>query len=458
MTMDSRANRRTFLLTTAALALLSCVPKTSSVRPRDDKALADARVDALDSLLSSLARLAMFNGTVMIDRAGEVVFNRSYGFADYERGIGFSPHTRFKIASISKRMTDAALASMLTGGLLRFDDRLARFMPDFPGADRITIDLITQHRSGIPHTNDQPWGDGSTVLSHDEILARLARLPLDFEPGAQRRYSNGGYAVLARVMEMVSGRPYAQFMREFVFEPLEMRDSGAITDSHASLPDLAQGYQPGERIGERKRSRFYAVETRPGGGSLYASAADVLRFFQSAWRARLPGADAYPSLFGGTGATRAADGRSPGQYIDVHFVRDADLIVSSTANNYAAEFKWAENLARIALGDSPLFTSLPAIDRAGRAPANDPWIGRYREEGSTAEFDHEIARAAEGQLILSDRDGNSRALISLRDGGYLDPLYYSVCRTDVAVAGRVMAGRLYEGGYAKAWIRIPTPP
>jgi CubicO group peptidase (beta-lactamase class C family) len=353
-------------------------------------------------------------------------------------------------------MTDAALAAMLTRGLLRFDDRLARFMPDFPGADRITIELITRHRSGIPHTNDQPWGDGSTVLSHDEILARLARLPLDFAPDSQRRYSNGGYAVLARIMEMVSGRPYAQCMRELVFEPLGMRDSGAIIDSYAPVPDLAQGYQPGERVGTRKRSRFYAVETRPGGGSLYASANDMLRFFQSAWRSRLPGADAYPSLFGGTGPTRAADGRSPGQYMDVHFVQAADLIVSSSANNYAAEFKWAENLARLALGDSPLFTSLPALDLAARAPATDPWVGRYREEGSTAEFDHEIARSEEGELVLSDRDGNSRALIALRAGGYLDPLYYSVCRTDAAAADRVIAGRLYAGGYTRTWIRHPS--
>lgn len=257
-------------------------------------------------------------------------------------------------------------------------------------------------------------------------------------------------------MEMASGRSYAQFMRELVFEPLAMRDSGAITDSHARLPRLAQGYQPGDRIGKVKRSRFYAVETRPGGGSLYASAADMLRFFQSAWRARLPGADRYPGLFGGTGGTRAADGRSPGQYMDVHLVRDADLIVSSTANNYAAEFRWAENLARLALDDAPLFTSLPAIDLARRAPTTDPWVGRYREEGSTAEFDHEIARAAEGQLILSDRHGNSRALIPLRDGGYLDPLYYGLCRTDVAAEGRIVAGRLYEGGYTRAWIRNPS--
>jgi hypothetical protein len=142
--------------------------------------------------------------------------------------------------------------------------------------------------------------------------------------------------------------------------------------------------------------------------------------------------------------------------MDVHFVQAADLIVSSSANNYAAEFKWAENLARLALGDSPLFTSLPALDLAARAPATDPWVGRYREEGSTAEFDHEIARSEEGELVLSDRDGNSRALIALRAGGYLDPLYYSVCRTDAAAADRVIAGRLYEGGYTRTWIRHPS--
>ena len=245
------------------------------------------RFATLDRLLTQLASLAMFNGVVTIDIAGRIVFERSYGFADYGRRTAFTHDTRFKVASISKPMTDAALAAMLVRGALRLDDPLSRFLPWFPHAERISIELITRHRSGIPHTNTQPWGEGPERLGLDEILQRLAKLPLDFEPGTARRYSNGGYAALARVLEIVTAKPYPQLMQELVFSPLHMSHSGAITDSRAPPPHLALGYIPGPETGSRSTPRPYLVELRPGGGSLFASARDVMRFFQASW-ARAP--------------------------------------------------------------------------------------------------------------------------------------------------------------------------
>jgi CubicO group peptidase (beta-lactamase class C family) len=138
-------------------------------------------------------------------------------------------------------------------------------------------------------------------------------LPLAFEPGTQRSYSNGGYAVLARVMEMVRGRPYAELMRDLVFAPLGMHRSGAIADPRLAPEGWAKGHAPGTEIGTRQPARFYAAETRPGGGSLHASAEDVLLFFGAAWRRTLPGTAEFPALFGGdrpgsapTGGRRAS--------------------------------------------------------------------------------------------------------------------------------------------------------
>lgn len=407
----------------------------------------------MNDLLNAVTDLAMFNGVVLIEQGGQVLFQRTYGYADYERRIDFDERTRFKIASASKAMTDAALATMLARREISVSDPLSRYFPSFPSADRITIEQITQHRSGIPHTNNQPWGDGSIVIPHSEIVERLAALPLDFEPGAQRSYSNGGYAVLARIMEMVRGQSYSELMQELVFDPLDMRDSGVITDSRVDIPRLAQGYQPGVPIGRRVAPRPYAVEMRPGGGSLYASARDLLRFFQAAWRNHLPGAESHPSLFGGTGAVRLSDGRSPGQYVDIRYERDADLIILSVANNYAAEFRWAENLAHIFLGRTPLFAALPALEIDLRIGADHPWIGRYVDERSEA-LTHVLRVSDQDQLLLSDEDGNpERALIPLRNGGFLDPLYYSVCRTDPGAAGRIVCARLYDGGFTYAFRR-----
>jgi CubicO group peptidase (beta-lactamase class C family) len=402
----------------------------------------------IDRLAQRLESLAMFNGAILIDVGGTIVFERTYGYANYEQRHSLTPRTRFKIASLSKPMTDAALAALLVEGRIRLDDPLSRWLPQFPNSDRITIELITQHRSGIPHTNDQPWGDGPERLELDEILARLAAIAPDFEPGAQRRYSNGGYAALARVLELTCGTRYPEIMRRLVFAPLHMEDSGAIIDSRLAPGGIAKGYQPGDVIGGRSAPRPYLVELRPGGGSLYASPRDVMAFFAAAWRGRLPGAREYPQLFGGAGPTRAADGRSPGYYMDVYFDAAADMIVVSMANNYAAEFRWAENLALIALGQPPLFADLPQLDLA--RTGDGAWIGAYRREDQTT-FDYQIARTEAGRLVFTEASGASRALIPLHDGGYLDPLYYSVCRADAP--GRITCRRLYEGGYTMTLVQ-----
>jgi CubicO group peptidase (beta-lactamase class C family) len=433
----------------------ACFFGQTALRSRSVPALPQIEPDRLSKvhdLLESVTALGMFNGTVKIDLAGETLFDRSYGFADYERRLDFTDKTIFRIASLSKNMTNAALGAMVERGEIRLDQTIDRFLPDFPSADIITIEQIVQHRSGIPHTNDQPWGDGSTRLTPDEVLSRLSRLPLAFAPGSERSYSNGGYSVLARIMEMVRGQPYREIMSDLVFRPLGMEQSGEIIDSRASPVGWAKGYAPGETIATRQPARFYAAETRQGGGSLHASADDVLTFFRAAWRGTLPGKEGAPALFGRTGARLGADGRAPGFYMDVHYARDADLLVSSTANNYAAEFRWAENIARIVLDDQPLFTRLPSLDRAGRV-GSEGYIGQFRYENPGLSQAVEIAPNRLGQLVFHDRAAaDSRALLPLAEGGFLDPLYYLILRPE-ANGQNIRFAPLYEGGFSGALIR-----
>jgi hypothetical protein len=211
---------------------------------------------------------------------------------------------------------------------------------------------------------------------------------------------------------------------------------------------MAQGYMPGLQIASRQRARFYASETRKGGGSLYASSQDLLHFFQRAWRGRLEGAQDFPDLFGGTGETRAADGRAPGFYMDVHYERDADLLVVSTANNYAAESYWAGSIAQLALGRAPALESFPPFDMA-RAPDRD-WVGRYRFEEPRYSQDLEISNVNAVLLLTDHSDGDARALLPLADGGYLDPLYYwAAHRRD----DRIEFTNLYPSDFSTALLR-----
>lgn len=132
--------RRSLLLGVCASSAIAFVHAYAvSPKPPADRA------QAIHSLLSELPLLAMFNGVLTINVGGEIVFEHSYGLADFEKNVEFTAQTRFKIASISKRITDATLAAVLARGEPRFGDSLSRYLLKVSGADRISLEPITHH-------------------------------------------------------------------------------------------------------------------------------------------------------------------------------------------------------------------------------------------------------------------------------------------------------------------------
>ena len=256
------------------------------------KTLPESRKQAIDAFVGQFVDFAMFDGTILVDIAGQTVYEQSFGFAQVEQNVRHDANTRFRLASVSKTLTDAAIAKMIENGVFALDTPIARFLPDFPSADIITIAHLIEHTSGIPHTNTLPWGDGTLSLTIDEIVDRLAKLPLTFEPGTDARYSNGGFTVLAKILEIAGNGTLSEVMRATVFEPLGMHDTDHITDARTPIPNMATGYEPGLFPGQRRHTRFYAVEIRPGGGSFYSTKGDMLRFAQGVFRDDFVPADA----------------------------------------------------------------------------------------------------------------------------------------------------------------------
>lgn len=400
----------------------------------------------LDQLLTDLDALAMFNGTVLIERGGKPVYRRSVGLADYSLDAPLGPQTRFRIASLSKAYCDAVVAALVDRGELSLDDPLARWIPDFPAAERIQLRHLLEHRSGVAHTNDQPWGEGPETLSRQEIVRRLARLPLDFEPGADQRYSNGGYAVLVEAMVRASGLDYPDLLRREVLQPLGLENTGVITDARSPTAHLATGWEPGPRHGERRRSRPYAPEMRPGGGDLYSTADDVQRFFSAVWRDDF-GGQVGAELFRSDDGPRTYTGRAPGFSAAVLHVPDTDLLVVSLANNYAADFNWAESLAAIAAGEPGFIQAAPSL-------APRPWKKAPRLQG---DWRYEIERFSQhlridvnddGSFYIEDAVSDTRtALLPLADGGFLETLYYGRCEWVDDHGPRIRCTRWYPEGF-----------
>ncbi len=330
----------------AAAAALFC---TALAAPTG-AALPSDREQALDRFIGQFVDFGMFDGTVLVDVGGRVVYQKSFGYAHHELGVRHTPDTRFRIASVSKTLTDAAVSLLVQREEVSLDTPLSRHLPDFPSAGEIRLEQIFDHTSGIPHTNNQPWGDGKTSLSLAEIVDRLAALPLDFEPGTQSRYSNGGYAVAARVLEIVGGGTFSEVMRKTLFDPLEMADTDHIADARVPIPGIATGYEPGRAPGERRHSRFYAVETRPGGGSFYSTARDLLRFTRAVFREELISGELRRTVMGAEDDSFLSEGRSPGFVAKLYYGAEDDVIVVSLANSYAVPADWAVALAGLATG------------------------------------------------------------------------------------------------------------
>jgi CubicO group peptidase (beta-lactamase class C family) len=191
----------------------------------------------LDRYLSRLAAYG-YSGSALVARGGRVLLHRGYGLADREHLRPYTAETLFDVASISKQFTAAAVLALEMEGRLKVEDPLGKFFPEAP-VDKagITLHQLLTHTSGLRDT----FGDEYEAVTRDELLRRVWASSLLGPPGRRYRYSNGGYSVLAAVIEVASGRSYGDYLHERLFMPAGMRHSGfRVTPGDAAL--LARGY------------------------------------------------------------------------------------------------------------------------------------------------------------------------------------------------------------------------
>ena len=234
----------------------------------------NAKADRIDRLLSGLERTGHFSGTVVASENGKVIYEKAFGYANADFKVPNAPNTRIGIASITKPMTAVILFRMIGEGKVRLEDKLTKYIPDFPNGEKITIDMLYRHRSGIPHRVMPPEQE-TVPYTSAEMVEKVKAAKLAFEPGADRLYSSAGFTVLARVLEIASGRPYAELLKAYVFAPAGMLDS-VDYDGVKIMDRRAQDYTldaDGYRNAALKDYSFLV-----GAGSVYGTAMDVHRF------------------------------------------------------------------------------------------------------------------------------------------------------------------------------------
>lgn len=183
-----------------------------------------------------------FSGTVLVQRQGKPIYEESFGFADFENRMGFTAHSRFEVASITKTFTAAAIGILLAQKKLGLDSTLNEFLPQFPRASEITIRQLLSHGSGVGELPSSPW----ILQSHSlqDVIREIGKQPFFFPPGTSERYSNSGYVLLAAVIERVSEKSYDEFLQQQLFLPLGMTETGNFLTQEI-VRGRVHKYQPG---------------------------------------------------------------------------------------------------------------------------------------------------------------------------------------------------------------------
>ena len=239
---------------------------------------AQSPVHRMDEIVQSYVDAKDFIGSVLVAKDQSVLLNRGYGYADAEWKIPNTPTTKFRLGSVTKQFTAAAIMRLVEQGRLDLDAPIKRYMPDAPTTwDRVTVRLLLTHQAGIPNFTAFP--DYGQTQAHDTspeaLVARFRDKPLDFVPGSRFSYSNSGYALLGYLLERVSGQAYSTFLKSSFFEPLGMSATG-VDDNALILPQRASGYVI--RGGQLQNADYLSMTVPYAAGAIYSTTVDLLKW------------------------------------------------------------------------------------------------------------------------------------------------------------------------------------
>ena len=225
--------------------------------------------------------------SVLVLKDGKPLVRRGYGFADLEAGVEATPATNYRLASVTKQFTAAAILLLSEDGKLGLDDRLRRWLPSLPDAtEAITIRHLLTHSSGLIDYEDVMVADQQTQLHDRDVLQLLeGENRLYFAPGTSYRYSNSAYALLALVVEKASGASFPDFLKQRIFEPLGMQNTLAYVAKGPPIAHRAYGYS--EVDGAWQRTDQSNTSAVLGDGGIYASIDDLARWDAALYDDRL---------------------------------------------------------------------------------------------------------------------------------------------------------------------------
>ncbi len=249
----------------------------------DAQALSSDRTAEIDKLMSTLDERGQFNGAILVAKHGDVIYRKGFGKANFDTGQDFAPETPSDIGSVTKEFTAMAIMILAEKKKLSYDDPLSKYIPEFSRSahlDKISLRQLLTHTSGIPDYGD--LGIDDSGLDQKELIAALLKKEhLLANPGLKYRYSNPGYALLAIVIERVSGKRFGDFLEQEIFKPVGMTNTFIYDDPGKKSAQAAVGYG---QFGQVDDGSPTAV---PGDGGIYSTVDDLFKWDQALYTDKL---------------------------------------------------------------------------------------------------------------------------------------------------------------------------
>jgi CubicO group peptidase (beta-lactamase class C family) len=409
---------------------------------------------------------------VLVMRGDEVLYRGARGEADLDADVPLKPGDRFRIGSVTKPIAAVGLLTLVDAGKVALDDPLSKFLPDYPGGDGVTVEQLLNHTSGIKSYTDIPGvmdGPIERDLSTAQMLDYFRDAAPDFAPGEQWRYNNSGYVLVGAVIEAASGQPWHEYLREAVFEPLGMDDTGYGAD-----PDVVERQVKGYSLKDGAAAPAAKLSmTQPhAAGALVSTVDDLARFSRALHEGRVLEPATYARMITPVGraqdasygygiqvsAVRGApalqhDGGIHGFTAQLTYVQGPDLTVAVLHNSDSpspaqSPSGLARRLAAAALGDPyPAMTPV-AVDAA----VLKQYEGVYRVDDTATR----TLRVVDGTLTVRRTDRMREDLTAIADDTFVYSDGFNRIRMERDADGTVTAMRFFPEGEGEGMVAERT--
>jgi CubicO group peptidase (beta-lactamase class C family) len=254
-------------------------------------------IEKLKTYMNTLADQGYFNGAVLVAQENQLLLSKGFGMASFEHDVRNTSTTKFRLGAITKSFTAIAIIQLQDQGLLKVNDLISLYIPNYPNGNIITIDHLLTNSSGIPDYPTFPhyWEKTMRLYSTiEQIIDSFKNQPLQFTPGEGYYYTSSPFILLSYIIEKVSGMSYEKYITDHILSPLHMRNTG-VEDGRTLLKHFASGYSICKGI---IPTEYVDISLHAGAGGMYSTIEDLYLWDQALSRNGILSQLQWEQLFG----------------------------------------------------------------------------------------------------------------------------------------------------------------